>query len=282
MPSNDSTAQVADVRWGTAQRSRRGDTASARWCIFVQLVARRRRPICRPRCSVAAACSISTPIRWGIRCCATRIPRCGRGCGQLAVSTGPSCVVRAIIGQQVSVAGAAKGKYETLVGDGLNRLPATGDHSVRLLFPWRQPSPRSIRRGCRCPRARGRSLVGACAAVADGRVDVDLGADREQLATQLQQATGAGPWTAQLRRHAGTGRPRHVGAPDRPRCASRSCNSLGVDGVTDHRTRPGERFVPGARTLHHLWHSLSPITVTPLRSASMLSTTSIAWPVAGP
>jgi AraC family transcriptional regulator of adaptative response / DNA-3-methyladenine glycosylase II len=47
------------------------------------------------------------------------------------------------------------------------------------------------------PRARGRALVGLCAAIADGEIELDPGADRERTRARLVALPGIGPWTAE-------------------------------------------------------------------------------------
>lgn len=47
------------------------------------------------------------------------------------------------------------------------------------------------------PRARGRALVGLCAALAAGEIALDPGADREETRAQLVALPGIGPWTAE-------------------------------------------------------------------------------------
>ena len=46
------------------------------------------------------------------------------------------------------------------------------------------------------PRARGRALVGLCAALADGDIALDRGADRDDVRRRLLALPGIGPWTA--------------------------------------------------------------------------------------
>jgi AraC family transcriptional regulator of adaptative response / DNA-3-methyladenine glycosylase II len=46
------------------------------------------------------------------------------------------------------------------------------------------------------PVARGRALVGLAAALADGRIVIDAGADREEVVRRLVAQPGIGPWTA--------------------------------------------------------------------------------------
>ena len=47
------------------------------------------------------------------------------------------------------------------------------------------------------PRARGDALGNIAAAIADGEITIDPGADREELRTRLVAVAGIGPWTAE-------------------------------------------------------------------------------------
>ena len=57
------------------------------------------------------------------------------------------------------------------------------------------------------PRARGRTLTGLAAAVADGSIVLDTGADREDLVHQLVALPGIGQWTARYTVMRGLGDP---------------------------------------------------------------------------
>ncbi|TYL51576.1 DNA-3-methyladenine glycosylase 2 family protein [Nocardioides sp. BGMRC 2183] len=107
---------------------------------------------------------------------------------------GDELAVRAVLGQQVSVAGARTvacrlvadhgTPYDAGV-DGLTHLfPDAG--RVASLTPERLPMP----------RARGRALAGLGAALADGRVVLDRGPDRDDVRRALLDLPGIGPWTA--------------------------------------------------------------------------------------
>jgi AraC family transcriptional regulator of adaptative response / DNA-3-methyladenine glycosylase II len=104
--------------------------------------------------------------------------------------------VRAIVGQQVSVAGARTvlGRLVQQHGRpmslperpaGLDRLFPTAD-ALAAVDPDSLPMP----------RARGRALVAVAAAVADRRVLLDRGTDRRDVRSTLLALPGIGPWTA--------------------------------------------------------------------------------------
>jgi AraC family transcriptional regulator of adaptative response / DNA-3-methyladenine glycosylase II len=176
---------------------------------------------------------------------------------------GTEVLVRAIIGQQVSIAGAATvtGRLAALVGDGAGRLPA-GAADLHLLFPSAAALAELDPEQLPMPRARGRTLAAACAAIADGRLDVDLGADRERLSAQLQQLAGIGPWTAQYVVMRSLGDPDVFMPTDLG--VRHALERLGGDGSPAAATRLSTRFSPWrSYALHHLWQSLSEPPLTP-------------------
>ena len=98
--------------------------------------------------------------------------------------------VRTIVGQQISVRGARTvlgrivAQHGTPAFDGAWRLFPTAD-AIAALDPAGLPMP----------KARGRTVVALAAAVADG-LDLDPGADRDEMRTRLLAMPGIGPWTA--------------------------------------------------------------------------------------
>lgn len=102
--------------------------------------------------------------------------------------------VRSVVGQQISVAGAS-----TVIG---RLVAATGralpspDGGLTHLFPTAEAVAAVDPATLPVVRRRGRALVGLAAAVADGRVDLDTGADREATRAALLALDGIGSWTA--------------------------------------------------------------------------------------
>jgi AraC family transcriptional regulator of adaptative response / DNA-3-methyladenine glycosylase II len=106
--------------------------------------------------------------------------------------------VRAVIGQQVSVAGArtVAGKLVHAAGEQLS----APDGGVTHLFPTpsalaelaeREPGAFAM------PAGRRRALGALAAAVASGDVVIDAGADPLELRRSLVALPGVGPWTAE-------------------------------------------------------------------------------------
>ena len=103
-------------------------------------------------------------------------------------------VVRAILGQQVTVRGAT-----TLAG----RLAATygtpcgtGDAQLTHLFPTPRVLADADCERIGLPRARAAAIRAAARAVADGTVRFDGSLDTDTLRATLEALPGVGPWTA--------------------------------------------------------------------------------------
>lgn len=102
--------------------------------------------------------------------------------------------VRAIVGQQVSVA-AARTILGRLVADYGEPLaaPMAG---VRHVFPTPTALATIPLSAWPMPRSRAAALQALCAAVDAGDIVLDVGADPTQVRQLLQQLPGIGPWTA--------------------------------------------------------------------------------------
>jgi len=107
---------------------------------------------------------------------------------------GAELAVRAVLGQQVSVAAArtAAGRLAAAHGERL----AQPRGAVGALFP----SPAALAAldpdDLPMPRARAVALVGLCRALADGELRLDPAADRDEARRALLALPGVGPWTA--------------------------------------------------------------------------------------
>lgn len=102
--------------------------------------------------------------------------------------------VRAILGQQISVAGARTlaGRIVSALGKPLTS-PAEG---LTTLFPEPEVMADADLSGLGITGSRQRALRTLAAAVADGMVVLDAGADREWTRAELLRLPGIGPWTA--------------------------------------------------------------------------------------
>ncbi len=177
-------------------------------------------------------------------------------------------IVRAIVGQQVSVAGA-----RTILGRLVERYgrpmpvpagsPATADDDTRpldRLFPTPDALAAVDPDSLPMPRSRGRSLVGAAAAVADGRLVLDRGADRTAVRSALLTLPGIGPWTADYVAMRALGDPDvWLGTDLGVVHALRSLGRDRVDGSEVEALRPWRSYA-----VMHLWNHLSdPIAEEP-------------------
>src|SRR5258705_10212606 len=104
--------------------------------------------------------------------------------------------VRAIIGQQISVVGAAKILGRLLAGTGAS--PVVGpDGSALTAFPTPEQVASAPDDAFGMPVARRTTLRVLAEAVANGSVQLDPGADRAETEQAMLAIPGIGPWTAQ-------------------------------------------------------------------------------------
>ncbi|MCD6640633.1 MAG: helix-turn-helix domain-containing protein [Nocardioides sp.] len=107
---------------------------------------------------------------------------------------GEEVAVRAVLGQQVSVA-RARDHAAWFVQQWGERVE-TDVPGLTHLFPAPAVLAHQDGDAMRMPRARGRALVGLCAALAAGDVALDRSADRDLVRHALLDLPGIGPWTA--------------------------------------------------------------------------------------
>jgi AraC family transcriptional regulator of adaptative response / DNA-3-methyladenine glycosylase II len=101
--------------------------------------------------------------------------------------------VRAVVGQQVSVAGA-RTVLGRIVSDYGEDASPTGQQW--RLFPTPQALAEIDPTTLPMPAARGRTIVALAAAMASGELQLHAGTDRETTRRQLLALRGIGPWTA--------------------------------------------------------------------------------------
>ncbi|MFN8194722.1 MAG: Ada metal-binding domain-containing protein [Nocardioidaceae bacterium] len=172
---------------------------------------------------------------------------------------GAEVAVRAVLGQQVSVAGArtVAGRLAASYG---RPLPEP-DGTLTRLFPDASALAALDPETLPMPRARGRALVGVTSALADGRLALDRGPDRDDTRRRLLDLPGIGPWTADyiaLRAlgHPDVFLPTDLGVRDALlRLGQAPAAAAGIA----ERWRPWRSYA-----LLHLWHSLGdPTTPDP-------------------
>jgi len=105
--------------------------------------------------------------------------------------------VRAIVGQQVSVAGARTilGRFAETYGTPVS-FDLAAAHGLTHAFATPEAMAEAGDPDLSMPRARARALIGVAQAVADGKLELDPGSDREAVREHLLALPGIGPWTA--------------------------------------------------------------------------------------
>jgi AraC family transcriptional regulator of adaptative response / DNA-3-methyladenine glycosylase II len=114
-------------------------------------------------------------------------------------------LVRAMIGQQVTVAAARTALTQLSTAGSGSTVPADGLHR---LFPTAAQIAESGSELLRGPQRRIHSVCGAAAAMASGELDFGYGDDVPGLEAKLLPLAGVGPWTV------GYVAMRVIGAPD--------------------------------------------------------------------
>ncbi len=163
--------------------------------------------------------------------------------------------VRAVLGQQVSLAGARTlaGRLVAEYGERLER-PLGG---VTHVFPSAEALAGADPERLAMPTARRRALLSLAGALACNELVLDAGADREQALARLRALPGIGPWTAayvamRALRDPDAFLPTDLGV-------RHALEQLGHDGRPAAAERVAERWRPyRAYAVQHLWASLTP------------------------
>jgi len=184
--------------------------------------------------------------------------------------------VRAILGQQVSVAGARTlaGRLVAALGEPL----AEPHGSLTHTFPTPERISRADLGGLGLTGGRIVALRALARAVSEGGVALDRGADWEGTVSRLQELPGIGPWTAAYIAM------RALGDPDACPVAD-----LGLRRALERRGLAGDPKNVAARfdawrpwrayATHHLWASLAP---PPSSWASPCPRGACVWPLSLP
>jgi AraC family transcriptional regulator of adaptative response / DNA-3-methyladenine glycosylase II len=173
---------------------------------------------------------------------------------------GDELAVRAVLGQQVSVIGAATlaGRLVTAYGEALEH-PLGG---VTHLFPSVEEIAGADPGALALPEARKRALRGICAALAHDGLRLDAGAERGEIERRLLALPGVGRWTAsyismRALRDPDAFLPTDLGV-------RRGLEALGHDGRPAAAAACAEHWRPyRAYALQHLWAAARPQPPTP-------------------
>ncbi len=156
--------------------------------------------------------------------------------------------IRAVIGQQVSVAGARTVAGRIVQAVGRRLTDPAGE--VTHVFPRPEELAVASDGAFSMPGARRDTIRRVAAAVADGAIELDVGADPVVAHGQMLALRGIGPWTADYVVMRGLGHPDTF-----------LTNDLGVRHALDHLGLAADRSSRWAPwrsyAVHHLWAGLS-------------------------
>ena len=166
-------------------------------------------------------------------------------------------LVRAIVGQQISVAGArtVAARLVDAVGSGIDPALAGGWPELRQSFPGPEEVAAAPDAAFSMPTSRRDTIRRAAAAVADGRLTLDVGADPSEARARMVELRGIGPWTADYVVMRGLGHPDVMLATDLG--VVHALRAIGREAVTA-AWAPWRSYA-----VHHLWASLDPPADTP-------------------
>jgi AraC family transcriptional regulator, regulatory protein of adaptative response / DNA-3-methyladenine glycosylase II len=160
---------------------------------------------------------------------------------------GDELALRAVLGQQVSVA-AARRLGARLSADYGKPLSAPNG-SLTHLFPDAATIAAADPAALPMPRARAEALTGLAAALASGTIRLHPGADRHQETARLLALPGIGPWTASYIRMRALSDPDAFLPTDVG--ALKALRRLGAPMGAAERWHPWRSYA-----LHHLWATL--------------------------
>ena len=156
-------------------------------------------------------------------------------------------LVRALVGQQLSVAGArtVSGRITAALAEPL----AVPHAALTHVFPSMERLASVAADDLPMPSARAATLRRVGAAVAAGELVLDAGIDRRDAVERLVALKGIGPWTAEYVAMRGLGDPDVLLATDLG--VKHALDALGLSPTAGERWRPWRTYA-----MHHLWNSL--------------------------
>jgi AraC family transcriptional regulator of adaptative response / DNA-3-methyladenine glycosylase II len=163
---------------------------------------------------------------------------------------GHEMAIRAVIGQQISVAGA-RTMAARLVREFGKPLTAP-DGAITHLFPEAEVLADADLQGLGFSTVRQSSIKRLSSALANSEIELDRGADREEARQKLLALPGVGPWTASYIAMRALGDPDAFPATDLG--LRRALDGLGENGNPEtiaERWRPWRAYA-----LQHLWGTL--------------------------
>jgi AraC family transcriptional regulator of adaptative response / DNA-3-methyladenine glycosylase II len=166
---------------------------------------------------------------------------------------GTEALTRAIVGQQISVAGARTvlGRLAATLGDPLTN-PVDG---LTRTFPSAESIACAPDTALPVPATRRGALREACRRVAAHDLVIDAGADRQAMRAALTSIRGIGPWTAEYVAMRALGDPDAFPASDLG--VRQGLARLGLDTSSHAVTAAADSWRPWrAYATHHLWNHL--------------------------
>ncbi|MGA1554445.1 MAG: AlkA N-terminal domain-containing protein [Ilumatobacteraceae bacterium] len=155
--------------------------------------------------------------------------------------------IRTVIGQQVSVVGAATvtGRIVAALGE-----PLSFDHPrLDRVFPTPERLAAVDPVTLPLPRQRAATVCRVAQAVVDGRVDLDRWADRREVLRSLGSVVGVGPWTVDLVAMRGLGDPDVFPVGDL--VLRRGVERIAPGGLDPDRWRPWRSYAT-----RHIWNTV--------------------------
>jgi len=169
---------------------------------------------------------------------------------------GDELALRAVLGQQVSIAAARRlgARLTAEYGKPLARPSGTLTHCFPDAATVAAADPSALP----MPASRGRALVTLASALASGDVALHPGADRDEAAARLLALPGIGPWTVAYIRMRALSDPDAFPATDVG--VLRALAALGASAgvAAAERWRPWRSYA-----VHHLWATLEPTAPEP-------------------
>ena len=165
--------------------------------------------------------------------------------------------VRTIVGQQVSVAGAntVLGRHVPTKGTPVD-FALAADHGLTHAFPAPEAFAEADPTDMGMPHARARTIVSLAQAVADGKLELEPGVDREAVREQLLDMRGIGPWTADYVVMRALAHPDILLTTDL--VLRRELERRGITSDDTERWRPWRSYAG-----MHLWRATSALERTP-------------------
>ncbi|MDQ3567385.1 MAG: helix-turn-helix domain-containing protein [Actinomycetota bacterium] len=167
---------------------------------------------------------------------------------------GAELAIRAVLGQQISVAGA-RTLASRLAAEYGQTLPESlsSTEGLTRLFPGPSAVAEADTAGLAMPATRRETLQRLASALADGDIVLDHGADREEAGGKLLALRGIGPWTASYVAMRALGDPDAFLPTDLG--VRRAVEGLGVSGDPASIQKLAERWRPWrSYAVQHLWN----------------------------